>query len=73
MALALQALIGTATDRLRITTAYFRPPRHFRQLLCETAARGVQVQILLLPTLSARERHSAGEYGRLTACAEPPL
>jgi cardiolipin synthase A/B len=47
MALALQALIGTAGRRLRITSAYFRPPRHFRQLLCETAQRGVEVQILL--------------------------
>jgi cardiolipin synthase A/B len=47
MALALQALIGTAEHRLRITTAYFRPPSHFRQLLCDTVARGVQVQILL--------------------------
>jgi cardiolipin synthase A/B len=34
-------------DRSRPRVDHFRPPRHCRQLLCETAQRGVEVQILL--------------------------
>lgn len=68
MALALRGLIGSARQRIRITSAYFRPPRHFRRLLCQTADRGVEVE-LLLPGPHARpaiSRHAAQHhYGEL--------
>ncbi|MDX1620738.1 MAG: phospholipase D-like domain-containing protein [Nitriliruptorales bacterium] len=68
MALALNGLIDSARERLRITTAYFRPPRHFRRLLCQTAKRGVEVEVLVPgphaePVIS---RHAAQHhYGEL--------
>lgn len=67
MALALTALIGTARERLQVSTAYFRPPQHFRRLLCRTAQRGVRVDVLLpgphaVPAISrGAARHHFGE------------
>jgi cardiolipin synthase len=45
-ALALHGLLRLAQDRVRITSAYFRPPQHFVDLLCSTASRGVTVEVL---------------------------
>lgn len=47
VALAFRALIGAAQEHLQITTAYLRPPRHFRELLCRTAERGVRIDVLV--------------------------
>ncbi len=41
------ALIQAARHRIRIATAYFVPDEEMIQLLCDAAARGVEVQILL--------------------------
>jgi cardiolipin synthase len=43
----LRVVISSAQHRLRISTAYFAPDQYFADLLCATARRGVQVQILL--------------------------
>lgn len=61
-ALALRAMIGCARERLRITSGYFRPPRHFRRLLCQVAAAGVAVDVLV-PGKNA-DRPIAQEAGR---------
>ncbi|HVM14333.1 MAG TPA: phospholipase D-like domain-containing protein [Egibacteraceae bacterium] len=34
-------------DRLSVTSAYVRPPRHFVELLCAAVARGVDVEVLV--------------------------
>lgn len=46
-ALAIGALIALARERIRITSAYFRPPRHFAELLYQAVARGVAVEVLV--------------------------
>lgn len=46
-ALALRALIALARERIRVTTAYFRPPAHFVELLCDAVRRGVEVEVLV--------------------------
>lgn len=46
IALALHGMLCIAQDRVRITSAYFRPPQHFVDLLCATASRGVTVDVL---------------------------
>ncbi|CAN5910423.1 phospholipase D-like domain-containing protein [soil metagenome] len=46
LALMLHGLLTLAVDRVRITSAYFRPPQHFVDLLTNLVARGVQVQVL---------------------------
>ena len=38
--------IAAARERCWITSAYFVPNRHFRRLLCQAAARGVDVRVL---------------------------
>ncbi|SHM92719.1 phospholipase D-like domain-containing protein [Actinacidiphila paucisporea] len=43
----LRVVITSAEERFRLSTAYFAPDRYFADLLCATARRGVQVQILL--------------------------
>lgn len=43
----LRVVITSAEHRFRLSTAYFAPDRYFADLLCATARRGVQVQILL--------------------------
>jgi cardiolipin synthase len=47
IALSLRMLIDLARERIRITSAYFRPPRHFLDLLCHAARRGVRVQVMV--------------------------
>lgn len=39
--------LETAQERVRLETAYFNPDEQFRELLVETAARGVEVSVLL--------------------------
>ncbi|MET0741713.1 MAG: phospholipase D-like domain-containing protein [Candidatus Nanopelagicales bacterium] len=39
--------IGSAQERVRLSTAYFTPSTDFRQLLITTAQRGVEVDVLL--------------------------
>lgn len=46
-ALTIRALIALARERIRITSAYFRPPGHFSTLLCDAAERGVDVEVLV--------------------------
>jgi cardiolipin synthase len=46
LALAMHGLLTLAVDRVRITSAYFRPPRHFVDLLIGLVQRGVRVQVL---------------------------
>ncbi|MGI8575561.1 MAG: phospholipase D-like domain-containing protein [Egibacteraceae bacterium] len=46
-ALTIRALIALARERIRITSAYFRPPRHFLDLLYEAVERGVTVEVLV--------------------------
>lgn len=64
MALALRALIGTAQERIRITTAYFRPPRHFRRLLSEATEAGVEVDVLVPGGVHHPEPFLARDAGR---------
>lgn len=47
MAVAVSGLLVLARERIRVTSAYFRPPRPFVELLCAAAARGVDVQVLV--------------------------
>lgn len=42
-----RALVLLAEERLRITTAYFNPDDLLRGLICDTARRGVHVQVLI--------------------------
>lgn len=46
LALAMHGLLSLAVERVRITSAYFRPPRHFVDLLVSLAQRGISVQVL---------------------------
>lgn len=41
------ALLRAAEDRITLQTAYFAPDAPFLEQLCDAAARGVQVQVLL--------------------------
>ena len=43
----MRSLLCLARERVRITTAYFVPDEGTSDLLCETAARGVELEILL--------------------------
>lgn len=45
-ALAVAGLLGLARERIRITSAYLRPPQHFRDLLFMAVERGVEVEIV---------------------------
>ncbi len=47
VALLFRCLLQLATERLRITTAYFVPDEDLIERLCAAADRGVDVQILL--------------------------
>jgi cardiolipin synthase A/B len=42
----MHGLLSLAVERVRITSADFRPPRHFVDLLISLARRGVSVQVL---------------------------
>lgn len=46
LALAMHGMLSLAVERVRITSAYFRPPRHFVELLISLARRGISVQVL---------------------------
>jgi cardiolipin synthase len=46
LALTMHGMLSLAVERVRITSAYFRPPAHFQRLLTALAGRGVQVQVL---------------------------
>ncbi len=59
----LRVVITSAEQRLRLSTAYFAPDRYFVDLLCATARRGVQVQILLPgPHTDERACRLAGQH-----------
>ncbi len=47
MSTVFRIMIESARERLRITTAYFVPDPAFLRLLCESAGRGVEVDVLL--------------------------
>jgi cardiolipin synthase len=63
--------LESAEDRFRLATAYFAPDAYFVELLCATARRGVEVEILL-PGRHTDKRvcRLAGRhhYGALIAC-----
>jgi cardiolipin synthase len=46
-AIAVAALLQSARERVRVTSPYIRLPRWLRQLVVETAGRGVRVQVLV--------------------------
>ncbi|MEV7725368.1 phospholipase D-like domain-containing protein [Streptomyces sp. NPDC087917] len=43
----IRVVLESAEERVRLATAYFAPDTYFVDLLCATARRGVEVQILL--------------------------
>lgn len=43
----IRVVLESAEERVRLATAYFAPDPYFIELLCATARRGVEVQILL--------------------------
>ncbi|MFV2171546.1 phosphatidylserine/phosphatidylglycerophosphate/cardiolipin synthase family protein [Actinomadura sp. LOL_016] len=43
----LRVVLESAQRRVRLSTAYFAPDAYFTDLLCRTARRGVEVQVLL--------------------------
>jgi len=71
VALLFRTLLQLASERLRITTAYFVPDEDLIQRLCAAADRGVDVQILL-PGPHADKRFvqiaSESTYSRLLEC-----
>lgn len=46
-ALAVSGLLMLARERIRITSAYLRPPQHFVDMLCAAVERGVEVDVLV--------------------------
>ncbi|WAU83404.1 phospholipase D-like domain-containing protein [Streptomyces sp. Qhu-G9] len=67
----LRVMLESAEDRFRLATAYFSPDAYFIELLCATARRGVEVEILLPgPHTDKRVCQLAGQhyYEDLTAC-----
>jgi cardiolipin synthase A/B len=59
---AFNALLRLAEERVRIATAYFVPDEEMTQRLCETADRGVTLQVLLPgPNADKRFVQLAGE------------
>lgn len=46
LALTMHGMLTLAVEQVRITSAYFRPPQHFIDLLTTLAQRGVRVQVL---------------------------
>ncbi|MEE1942444.1 phospholipase D-like domain-containing protein [Streptomyces sp. TRM 70361] len=67
----LRVVLETAQRRVRLSTAYFAPDSYFVELLCATARRGVEVEILV-PGKYTDQRvcRLAGQnhYEALTAC-----
>ncbi|CAM5659591.1 cardiolipin synthase B [Streptomyces spiroverticillatus] len=67
----LRVVLESAEVRVRLATAYFSPDPYFIELLCATARRGVEVEILVPgPYTDKRVCQLAGEqhYEELTAC-----
>ncbi|MFC8661422.1 phosphatidylserine/phosphatidylglycerophosphate/cardiolipin synthase family protein [Streptomyces sp. NPDC057199] len=67
----LRVVLESAEDRFRLATAYFSPDVYFIDLLCATARRGVEVEILLPgPHTDKRVCQLAGQhhYEDLIAC-----
>ncbi|OSC68277.1 cardiolipin synthase B, partial [Streptomyces sp. BF-3] len=67
----IRVVLESAEERIRLTTAYFAPDAYFTGLLCDAAARGVEVEILLPgPHTDKRVCQLAGQryYEDLTAC-----
>ena len=70
MCSALAALIRCAEREVHVTTAYFVPDETFRDLLCETARRGVEVDVVVPgPHMDKRVVQVAGQadYSELLA------
>ncbi|MGW6059060.1 phospholipase D-like domain-containing protein [Streptomyces sp. NPDC055189] len=67
----IRVMLESAEERVRLSTAYFSPDAYFIELLCDTARRGVEVEILLPgPHTDKRVSQLAGQhyYEDLTAC-----
>ncbi|MFD0166360.1 phosphatidylserine/phosphatidylglycerophosphate/cardiolipin synthase family protein [Streptomyces decoyicus] len=67
----IRVMLESAQERVRLTTAYFSPDPYFVELLCATARRGVDVEILLPgPHTDKRVSQLAGQhhYEELAAC-----
>lgn len=67
----MRVMLESAEERFRLTTAYFSPDAYFIDLLCATARRGVEVEILLPgPHTDKRVCQLAGQhyYDELLAC-----
>ncbi|MEU0685929.1 phospholipase D-like domain-containing protein [Streptomyces uncialis] len=67
----IRVMLESAEERFRLATAYFSPDPYFIELLCATARRGVEVEILLPgPHTDKRVCQLAGQrhYEDLTAC-----
>ncbi|MFI9831010.1 phosphatidylserine/phosphatidylglycerophosphate/cardiolipin synthase family protein [Streptomyces sp. NPDC051913] len=64
----IRVMLTSAEERFRLATAYFAPDTYFIDLLCRTARRGVEVEILLPgPHTDQRACQLAGQhhYARL--------
>ncbi|MDG9723196.1 MULTISPECIES: phospholipase D-like domain-containing protein [unclassified Streptomyces] len=67
----IRVMLESAEERVRLATAYFSPDAYFVELLCATARRGVEVEIVLPgPHTDKRVCQLAGQhyYEDLTAC-----
>ncbi|MGW0119655.1 phospholipase D-like domain-containing protein [Streptomyces sp. NPDC003327] len=67
----MRVVLESAQERFRLATAYFAPDAFFVELLCATARRGVEVEILLPgPHTDKRVCQLAGQrhYDDLLAC-----
>ncbi len=67
----IRVILESAEVRVRLATAYFAPDTYFVELLCATARRGVEVEILLPgPHTDKRVCQLAGQhhYEALAAC-----
>ncbi|WP_369202018.1 phosphatidylserine/phosphatidylglycerophosphate/cardiolipin synthase family protein [Streptomyces sp. PU-14G] len=67
----LRVVLESAEERVRLMTAYFSPDAYFLDLLCRTAARGVEVEVVLPgPYIDKRvSRVSAeGHFAQLLDC-----
>ncbi|WP_392892904.1 phosphatidylserine/phosphatidylglycerophosphate/cardiolipin synthase family protein [Streptomyces sp. LN699] len=66
-----RVMLESAEERFRLATAYFSPDEYFIELLCATAGRGVEVEILLPgPHTDKRVCQLAGQhhYEDLVSC-----
>ncbi|MGW2830292.1 phospholipase D-like domain-containing protein [Streptomyces sp. NPDC001286] len=59
----IRVMLTSAEERFRLATAYFAPDTYFIDLLCQTARRGVEVEILLPgPHTDQRACQLAGQH-----------